>query len=215
MLNRLSFKLDTFDTARFSLARVMSPMEVRMATCDRPVEAQDALAGRWMVCGDLKSDAFDRMTARGGADLPWRLSGFTSTQGVHYAVITHQLEDHQHRFMLPAWSAPVRAFIKAAGAGERYGFMFGRDGGDAAFVVFGRATREMFGSLREFISPSDSDSLLRGIAELPRALGALGRPDAIPSILPAKQVKSIGVSVAVPPLNVTLRASNGRAGHRS
>lgn len=203
MLNSLSFEPGALDTARFALARVMSPTEVQRATCDRPVEAQDALAGRWMVCGDLKADAFDRMTARGGADLPWRLSGFTSTQGVHYAVITHQLEDHQHRFILPAWSAPVRTFIKAASAGEGYGFMFGRDGGDAAFVVFGRATREMFGSLREFFSPPDSDSLRRGIAELPRALGALGRPDATPSILPAKQVKSISVSVAVPPLNVS------------
>lgn len=202
-LEKLSFEPDTFDTASFALARVMSPMEVRMATRDRPVEAQDALAGRWMVCGDLKADAFDCMTARGGADLPWRLSAFTSTQGVHYAVITLQLEDYQHRFMLPAWSATVRAFIKAAGAGEGYGFMFGREGGDAAFVVFGRATREMFGSLREFSSPPDNESLRRGITELPRALGTLGRPDAIPSILPAKQVKSVSVSVAVPPLNVS------------
>jgi len=202
-LKELSFEPDTLDTARFALARVMSPTEVQMATRDRPVEAQDALAGRWMVCGDLKADAFDRMTAMGGADLPWRLSGFTSTEGVHYAVITHQLEDYQHRFMLPAWSAPVRAFIRAAGAGEGYGFMFGRDGGDAALVVFGRATGEMFGSLREFFSPPDNDSLRRGIAELPRALSTLGRPDAIPSILPAKEVKSVSVSVAVPPLSVS------------
>lgn len=203
-LKELCFEPDALGTARYSLARVMSPMEVQMATRDRPVEAQDALAGRWMVCGDLKADAFDRMTAMGGADLLWRLSGFTSTEGVHYAVITHQLEDYQHRFMLPAWSAPVRAFIKAAGAGEGYGFMFGRDGGDAAFAVFGRATREMFRSLRAFFSPPDNDSLRRGIAELPRALSTLGRLDAIPSILPAKEVKSVSVSVAVPPLSVSL-----------
>jgi hypothetical protein len=175
-LKELSFEPDTLDTARFALARVMSPTEVQMATRDRPVEAQDALAGRWMVCGDLKADAFDRMTAMGGADLPWRLSGFTSTEGVHYAVITHQLEDYQHRFMLPAWSAPVRAFIKAAGAGEGYGFMFGRDGGDAAFVVFGRASREMFASLTEFFSPPDNGSLRRGIAELPLPFRASCRP---------------------------------------
>lgn len=200
-LKELSFESETLDTARFALARVMSPTEVQMATRDRPVEAQGALAGRWMVCGDLKADAFDRMTAMGRADLPWRLSGFTSTEGVHYAVITHQLEDYQHRFLLPAWSATVRAFIKAAGAGEGYGFMFGRDGGDAAFAVFGRATREMFGSLREFFSPPDNDALRRGMAELPRALATLGRPGAIPSIVPDHEVKSVSVSVALPPLN--------------
>ena len=101
-LKKLSYEPDTLDTARVALARVMSPMEVRMATRDSPVEAQDALAGRWMVCGDLTADAFARMTAMGGADLPWQLSGFTFTERVHCAVIPHQLDGYQHRFLLPA-----------------------------------------------------------------------------------------------------------------
>ena len=101
----------------------------------------------------------------------------------------------------------MRAFIHAAGAGEAYGFMFGRGGGggggggDAAYVVFGRATREMFGSLQEFFLPPDKDVLRRGIAELPLALRTLGGCGAIASILQGKEVESVSVSVAVPPLN--------------
>lgn len=200
-LKELCFEPDALDSARFSLARVMSPTEVRMATRERAVESQDALAGRWMVCGDLRAEAFDRMTARGGADLPWRLSGFTSTEGMHYAVITHQLDDIQHRFLLPVWSNPVRDFFRAAGAGERYGFMFGRDGGDAAFVVLGQAPRKAFGGVQKFFLSADKEAAQRGMAELPWALGALGRLDSIPSIVPGHDVRGVSVSVAVPPLN--------------
>ena len=199
----LRFEPNPLDAPCVALARVMSPAEVQNSTRDQSREARNALAGRWMVCGDMAGDVFDRVTAMAHAELPWRLSGFTSTKGVHYAVIAHQLDDYQHRFMLPAWSAPARDFIKAVGAGEGYGFMFGRDGGEAAFVLFGQASREMFGSLRRYFVANDEDSLQRGIAELPRALWTLGQRGAIPSVVPGHDVKCVSVSVATPPLSIS------------
>ncbi|MBS0474717.1 MAG: hypothetical protein JSR28_06165 [Proteobacteria bacterium] len=186
------------DSTQFALARVMSPAEVAQAVQNHPPEAREALVGRWMVCGDLTVDAFDRWQQRGGANLPWRFSGFTSTDGVHYVVITHQLDDYQHRFMLPTWNRSVRDWVQAADAGESYGFMFGRGGGEAALVVFGRGSRGMFEPTRQFIKLEGPETRRRAIAELPTALSMLGRCDAIPSIVSGFDVTRVSVSVALP-----------------
>lgn len=182
--------------ARLFPATIMSPVEVQagMAPEQRSLAAQ--LRGHWMLCGDVDHRMFELLMSSKVHEVGHRASAFTSPTGSGYALFTHQVGAHQHRFVLPMWSEEVRQYLDAL-RHEPYGFMLGDDGDSAGWVLPGVATADELAPLRELCAaqPALSDELL---AELPMAVVMLSAPDAIPTLFEHSQVEAVSVSVVVP-----------------
>ena len=181
----------------FAPARLMSPAEVKNAIRDRDAREIDSIGARWMICGDIKASTFDALKARGSSPIPFRLSAFKSTFGNAYVVMTHQVDNHQHRFVLSLQDPDVRSFIDAA-ARQPHGFMLGRAGGRDALVIPGLSGPAAFSPLRALFTAADEGDAARCLAELPIVMTTLGRCDAIPSFESGHTVSEVSVSVLVP-----------------
>lgn len=182
---------------RFAMARVMSPQEVGAATRGR--QEAVALSERWMVCGEITRAFYASWLVHGERSLTMRMSAFTSTEGGRYAVLTHQLREHQHRFVLPMWSTQVQAFLSAVAKNPRHGFMFACESLEFAVVLRSEQARESFVQLAQ-LCPMGETVRDAWRAELPLVLSTVGRLTAIPSLDSEFAVTDLSVSVAVPRL---------------
>lgn len=199
-----TLKTPTFEAPKlsqgtqFSPARIMSPAELKAAVADRRADEIDRIGNRWMLCGDTKASTFDAMRAQPDASIPFRLSAFRSSIGNAFVVMTHQIANSQHRFVLPVWVPVVRSFIEAIARDEAHSFMFGRAGGEEAMVLPGLNESTAFAPLRALWSEYGALDAERCIAELPLVMQVLGRADTIPSMVSGYAVNALSVSVVIP-----------------
>jgi hypothetical protein len=134
--------------ARLFPATIMSPAEVQAGMPPGQQGVADQLRGHWMLCGDVDHRMFELLMSPKVYEVGHRVSAFTSPTGSGYALFTHQVSAHQHRFVLPMWSEEVRQCLDAL-AHEPYGFMLGDDGERAGWVLPGVATADELAPLRE------------------------------------------------------------------
>jgi len=186
----------TGQRARLFPATIMSPEEVQAGMPPGQQGVADQLRGHWMLCGDVDHRMFELLMSSKVYEVGHRASAFTSPTGSGYALFTHQVGTHQHRFVLPMWSEEVRHYLDAL-EHEPYGFMLGDEGERSGWVLPGVATAGELAPLRELClkQPALSDELL---AELPMAVVVLSAPDAIPTLFAHTQVEAVSVSVVVP-----------------
>ena len=114
-------------------ARLMSPAEVFEATVDQPVAVRGLVNDRWVLCGDVSEQMFSMLQGSTERGFPTRVTGLSTEDGAHYAVISHQIFNWQHRFLLPLYDEYVQAFIKFAATG-RIAYMLGNDGASEAIA---------------------------------------------------------------------------------
>lgn len=186
----------TGQRARLFPATIMSPAEVQAGMPPGQQGVAYHIRGHWMLCGDVDHRMFVLLMSSKVYEVGHRASAFTSPTGSGYALFTHQVGAHQHRFVLPMWSEEVRHYLDAL-KHEPYGFMLGDEGERAGWVLPGVATADELAPLRELClkQPALSDELL---AELPMAVVVLSAPDAIPTLFEHTQVEAVSVSVVVP-----------------
>lgn len=176
------------------LARLMSPTEVAHATRDHEPEVRTKLLGRWMLCGDVNSRMFSGLKKH-PERLMFRISGFRSTMGGPYAVLTHQQEEQQHRFLLALYDSRVIDWLSSMER-EDYGFLLGNNEASDAVVLVGAAPAAHFRPLRSMcVDPAAARGLL---PELSIAAAAIGALDAIPSLDARFKVTSVSESVLLP-----------------
>lgn len=182
--------------ARLFPATIMTPEEVQAGMPQSQQSVAEQLRGHWMLCGDVDHKMFELLMSSKVFQVGHRASAFTSPSGSGYALFTHQVGVHQHRFVLPLWCDEVRQYLDALQQ-EPYGFMLGDEGESAGWVLPGVATAAELAPLRELClaQPPMSAELL---AELPMAVVVLSAPDAIPSVFEHSRVEAVSISVVVP-----------------
>ncbi|MFG6459377.1 hypothetical protein [Roseateles sp. BYS96W] len=151
----------TGQRARLFPATIMSPEEVQAGMPPGQQGVADQLRGHWMLCGDVDHRMFKLLMSSKVYEVGHRASAFTSPTGSGYALFTHQVGAHQHRFVLPMWSEEVRHYLDAL-EHEPYGFMLGDEGERSGWVLPGVATADELAPLRELClkQPALSDELL-------------------------------------------------------
>ena len=185
------------DETPMYFGRVMSPTEVVGALTSYSDEVRQRVAGHWMFCGDVAAPLFERIQNERDGRIPFRITGFKSSLGGAYAVLTHQLAGHQHRFLLPLYEPRVVKCIAGLDAGL-LGFMFGNNEGDDAVVLTGYAPNVEFRPLLALQGPARDPDLRDMLVELPMAIATMASSTWIPSLVSAERVLAVSVSVVIP-----------------
>lgn len=178
-------------------ARLMNPQEVAGALEMRP-DIRARLDGHWMFCGDTSQATFQALretSSRHPSSI--RVSGFRSSNGGAYGVVTHQARGHHHRLLLPLYEPPVLRCLEALKR-EPFGFLIGRDLQDEALVLDGRIPGKGFSPLLPFGKELAGEQLRCVLGELPLVVAILRDPSTVPSALPGEVVHEVSVSVLIP-----------------
>ncbi len=181
------------------LARLMSPTEVQAATSTRTDIQHVPLHERWMLCGDVGSLTFPLLATADGCHIDFRVTAFSTPSQSMYAILTHQVEDHQHRMVLPLFMPKVFALLTGLQT-QSLGFLLGNDGGMSSAVF--PATQGHIDACMPLLAMTHVDtppSAQQVIGDLPRVISKLCSPDALPGPL-AKPVRHVSISVVPPEL---------------
>lgn len=177
-------------------ARIMAPTELTAELAEK-LQLRSLLANAgWCICGDMSTRMFDALSQLGEAP-PIRFTGFTGSRGGNFAVITHQIQSCQHRFLLPLYDEKVGGFLRSL----EHGFLqvsLGRQGQENALVLRGECPWSHVLPLVEMLQHSSAANALAATVELKEVLAALARFDAIPSNDVGAAVDDLSVSFVLP-----------------
>jgi hypothetical protein len=191
------------------MARLMSPDEVVRALQDRCKDDISRVGHRWMFCGDVSQTTFERM--RTIVDqVKCRVSAFSTPLGGTYAVLTHQVEMRQHRFLAALYDPAVIRCVASLDR-EAHGFLLGNDEGSDALEFDGVATGEQLRPLRSLCVSAGAERMRDMLLELPVVVSALSAPYAIPSLDAPGDIEEVSLSVLMP--DEVLRQVANDVGH--
>jgi hypothetical protein len=181
--------------ASLQSARLMAPEEVSSSLSGRRGEA-DRLSGHWFLCGDV-SDRFHEL-AKGRHDLiSFRVSAFHSPDDLSYSVITHQLQEAQHRFVLPLYEAQMAKCLRQATT-LPLAFSLGHDASDRAVIQMPPTLASALAPLLALHLPLTRQRALLAVEEFPKVLGAACELDQVPTLFQGCEVREVSVSALFP-----------------
>ena len=175
----------------------MSPAEVLEATVNQPEAVRGLVNDRWVLCGDVSEQMFSMLQGSTEKAFPTRVTGLSTKVGAHYAVISHQIFNWQHRFLLPLYDEYVQAFIKVAAKG-RIAYMLGNDGASEAIVFDNIVPFRSFVPVAEMCKPMTQEAQEDAMLEMRFVIHELSLPGKIPTLLDRQAVKYVSVSAVMP-----------------
>jgi len=185
----------------------MRPSEVDEATKNHPDQVRRLVAGHWTLCGDVSATMFNLIKKSRTDFLPTRLTGFRSTDGIAYGVVTHQVKGYQHRSVLCLYDPSVREFLQAT-TKDRLFFMLGNDDGDEAVLLGSPLKPVEFIPLLAMSPDASVEQQRQAVFELPAMVEIMSNPLQVPCIPGCQPVKHVSVSLLLPGiLGETLRAA--------
>lgn len=188
-------------------SRLMRPDEVDAATKNHPDQVRRLVAGHWTLCGDVSATMFNLLKESRTDFLPTRLTGFRSSDGIGYGVVTHQVKGYQHRSVLCLYDPAVREFLEAA-TKDRLFFMLGNDDGDEAVLMGSPLKPVEFIPLLAMSSDASVEQQSKAVFELPAVVGTMSNPLQVPTIPGCQPVEHVSVSLLLPGiLGETLRTA--------
>jgi hypothetical protein len=196
--NRPTFKSALKATSNLYFAQLVRPLVRAKATACPEIRGRQIVGESWMLCGDVSSEMFARLARTDGAVIPTRLSAFNSNFGGAYGVVTHQMGDHQHRFVLCLYDPEVREFLASA-TKEKFGFMLRHyDEMEAVVITSPIKGVEFTPLLAMSVAASVGQQQKEVVMELPMVISAMTNPLQVPSIFRGQTVKEVSVSVLLP-----------------
>ncbi|UUZ77422.1 hypothetical protein LP414_09465 [Polaromonas sp. P1(28)-13] len=165
-----------------TFARLMTPEKVTEATRFYPANVQTQVAGHWMLCGDVSAQMFQLLKNVSSHLFPTRVTGFRSSYGFGYGVLTHQVGGHQHRFVLCLSDPPVREFL-ASTSKDKVGFMLGDDNQPDALVLDSPMKSSEFLPLLAMCQEGTTEERKEALLELPLVQEAMSNPLQVPSLV--------------------------------
>ena len=179
-------------------AILMNPSEVHEYTYSYTKEVRKLLRGSWTLGGVVCGERFAKLKADMHDGLFHRVSTVTSETGAAYVVISTQLEEWQHRFLLPLFVGKAVSLV-AADSTKALSLNFSSTDGDDGFVF-----------LREAVPASEYPVLLarnlgvqdqriaQDIAEMSSVVREVFNPSFVPSMSQAHAVSAVEVSFLMP-----------------
>jgi hypothetical protein len=178
-------------------ARLMSPSEVVEATANQPEPVRGLINDRWVLCGDVSEQMFSMLQGSTEGSFPTRVTGLSTKDGAHYAVISHQIFNWQHRFLLPLYDEYVQAFIDVAAKGK-IAYMLGNDGASEAIVFDNIVPSRGFVPVAAMCKPMTQEAQEDAMLEMSFIIDELSQPGKIPTLLESHAVKYVSVSAVMP-----------------
>lgn len=182
--------------AQYTVGRLMSPNDVEEATEDYDHLTRQHVRGHWFLCGDCSQEMFDDIARQGDVALRHALGVFQRGDGTKFLVVTHQLGNAQHRFLVPMWDPRVPDLLDAVSLG-RYSISLSRKGDTQAAVLSAAANAPLAMELRKHLDmpmpdPQQLQELLRA---LPQFMETAAEPEQFPNLGEGLVITDVSVSI--------------------
>ena len=182
--------------AQYTMGRLMSPEEVEEATEDYDYLTRQHVRGHWFLCGDCSQEMFDDIVRKGDATLRHALGVIQRDDGTKFLVVTHQLGNAQHRFLVPMWDPRVPDLLDAVSLG-RYSISLARKGDTQALVLSAEANAPLSKELRKHLDipmpePQQLQALLRA---LPQLMETAAETEHFPNLEQGLVITDVSVSI--------------------
>ena len=186
----------TSHRAQYTMGRLMSPEEVDEATEDHDHQTRQRVRGHWFLCGDCSQEMFDHIARQGDATLRHALGVIQRDDGTKFLVVTHQLGNAQHRFLVPMWDPRVPNLLEAFSQGQT-SISLARKGDTQAVVLSLTADAPYALELRKHLDmlmpdPQQLQELLRA---LPQFMETAAEPEQLPNLIEGLAITDVSVSI--------------------
>ncbi len=188
--------LKTRHRAQYTMGRLMSPEEVEEATEGYDPQVQSRIRGHWFLCGDCSQDMFDDIARQGDFALRHALGVFQRGDGTKFLVVTHQLGNAQHRFLVPMWDPRVPNLLDALSQGQT-SISLARKGDTQAVVLSATADAPLTLELRKHLDMHipGPQQLQRLLQALPKLMETAAEPENFPELMEGMAVTDVSLSV--------------------
>ena len=182
--------------AQYTVGRLMSPKEVEEATEDYDYLTRQHVRGHWFLCGDCSQEMFDGIARQGEAALRYSLGVSQRGDDAKFLVITHQLGNAQHRFLVPMWDPRVSNLLEAFSLGQT-SISLARKGDTQAVVLSLTADAPFALELRKHLNmsmpePQQLHALLRA---MPEWMETAAEPEHFPNLMEGAAVTDVSLSI--------------------
>ncbi|GGP21905.1 hypothetical protein GCM10010970_22790 [Silvimonas iriomotensis] len=148
----------------------MSPEEVLLATQQHAVVLRETLQKTWVICGDLPALMYRFLYENGVRQLVTHLSAVPGFLGNTYFVLSEQVDELQHHFLLPLCHPGALPFVEAMREGHA-AVSLGNNGDDDALVL--RLDRQNAEALSSLIQMAKTSGVWPSMAHAAQELVAL------------------------------------------
>jgi hypothetical protein len=179
-------------------ARLMTPPEVAAATQRQPPEVRQKTEGHWVLCGDVSGPMFKLLKVVSSKQFQTRLTAFNSSSGFAYCVLTHQVERHQHRFLLSLTDPAVQRFLESMTTTGKLTFMLGDDNGNNSLLLESPVQPNLLMPVLAMAPEVNLERQRDALNELPWVQADMGNPLQVPSLLEGYSVQYVSVSLLLP-----------------
>lgn len=182
--------------AQYTMARLMSPEEVEEATEDHDQRTRQRVRGHWFLCGDCSQEMFDDIARQGDVAIRHALGVFQRGDGTKFLVVTHQLGNAQHRFLVPMWDPRVPNLLDALSQGQT-SISLARKGDTQAVVLSATADAPLTLELRKHLDMHipGPQQLQRLLQALPKLMETAAEPENFPELIEGVAVTDVSLSV--------------------
>ena len=186
----------TGNRAQYTVGRLMSPNEVEEATEGHDSLKRRRVRGHWLLCGNCSEQMFDAIARENEDSLRYTFGVFASTEVTQFMLVTHQLGNAQHRFLVPLWDPRVPDFLNALSQG-RITIALARKGDTQAVVLSLTADAPYALELRKHLDmlmpdPQQLQELLRA---LPQFMETAAEPEQLPNLIEGLAITDVSVSI--------------------
>jgi hypothetical protein len=199
-----SYDVSSFFPTSHFFARLISPPKVAEATLKQPLEVREKTNGHWVLSGDVSEPMFGLLKAAQKMNVGTRITGFASSGGFSYCVLTHQVERSQHRFVLSLSDPAVRMLLESISTVGKLTFLLTGEHGDNSLLLECPWKSGAFLPVLAMAPPADFEAQRAAMKELPDVQDLMGRPLQVPTILQQYAVKEVSVSMLLPSIITNL-----------
>lgn len=189
---------------------ILTPAQVNEILLGRNETENSRLKNRWMLCGDVSRTMHERLRHAELKDLLSAVSVIGDLSQGLYVVLTHQLEDMQHRFVMPVYEPMVAQFVKSLETDD-YVVALGAEGGNEALVVAG-LPNEGWPRTREFLPEVARHPLNEMVEAFGPTVTDIARLDTLPA-LGGREVRQLSLSVVLPTTATKLAFADTTVAH--
>ena len=182
--------------AQYTVGRLMSSNDVDEATEDYDHLTRQRVEGHWFLCGDCSQEMFDGIARLGAAALRYSVGVSQRGDDTKFLVITHQLGNAQHRFLVPMWDPRVSNLLEAFSLGQT-SISLARKGDTQAVVLSLTADAPFALELRKHLNmsmpePQQLHALLRA---MPEWMETAAEPEHFPNLMEGAAVTDVSLSI--------------------
>ena len=184
-------------TSNLFEATFMNTSEVEKYSSDFPQKLQDRLRGHWLLNGTVSKSRFAILAKQTSSYVISEMSSFTTPSGAGYVLVSCQLSDWQHRFILPLYDAKVMSFLAEKNDEPLMFELCCAGRGDEGLIFDCPLPRDVLTSIWDVGNEVDLENSSKFVLELPFLIGDMLKPAGM-STSPVKAIRHVDVSVLMP-----------------